>query len=104
MHPSSRTPLRKVWQLRALLAAALIWAGPTLACGSFAPRPTPTPTLPPTAPAVVAPLTTPHDRVVEVATPVAPDAGELSVGVAGAVQLPDQVIHIGADQSVFPSA
>ncbi len=72
MHPSSRTPLRKVWQLRALLAAALIWAGPTLACGSFAPRPTPTPTLPPTAPAVVAPLTTPAAQDVATPLPQAP--------------------------------
>jgi hypothetical protein len=45
--------------LRALLAAALIWAGPTLACGSFAPRPTPTPTLPPATAAVIAPVATP---------------------------------------------
>jgi uncharacterized protein YgiM (DUF1202 family) len=29
------------------LATSLIWLGPTLACGSFAPRPTPTPTPPP---------------------------------------------------------
>lgn len=38
-----------------LLAASLLWAAPTLACGSFAPRPTPTPTLP--APVVVAEAT-----------------------------------------------
>jgi uncharacterized protein YgiM (DUF1202 family) len=41
--------LRRSWQLRALFAVALIWLAPTLACGSFAPRPTPTPTLPPIA-------------------------------------------------------
>ena len=39
-------PLNHRWRLRALLAASLIWLGPTLACGSFAPRPTPTPTQP----------------------------------------------------------
>jgi hypothetical protein len=33
------------WQVRMLLAVSLIWLGPTLACGSFAPRPTPTPTV-----------------------------------------------------------
>ena len=47
---ASITPTRRTlshrWKLRALLAASLIWLGPTLACGSFAPRPTPTPTLP----------------------------------------------------------
>jgi hypothetical protein len=37
----SRTP-----QLRVLFALSLLWLGPTLACGSFAPRPTPTPTTP----------------------------------------------------------
>lgn len=41
-----------MWQLRALLAASLIWLGPTIACGSFAPRPTPTPTPPPVETAV----------------------------------------------------
>jgi uncharacterized protein YgiM (DUF1202 family) len=34
------------WQLRMLFALCLIWLGPTIACGSFAPRPTPTPTTP----------------------------------------------------------
>ena len=44
---SRRGRLRRTWQLRALLAVSLIWLAPTLACGSFAPRPTPTPTTPP---------------------------------------------------------
>ena len=43
-HPG-RTRLRKIWKLRAWLLVSLIWLGPTLACGSFAPRPTPTPTV-----------------------------------------------------------
>lgn len=36
-------------RLTALLAVSLIWAVPTLACGSFAPRPTTVPTPPPVA-------------------------------------------------------
>ena len=39
--------LSNLWRLRALLILSLIWIAPSLACGSFAPRPTPTPTLPP---------------------------------------------------------
>lgn len=48
-------------RLRALVAASLLWAGPILACGSFAPRPTPTPTLAPVTTAATAsdPATTP---------------------------------------------
>lgn len=45
-HSAKRSGLKS---LQTLLAMSLIWAGPTLACGSFAPRPTPTPTSPPTA-------------------------------------------------------
>jgi hypothetical protein len=41
-----RIRLSRSWQLRAVLAVSLIWLAPTLACGSFASRPTPTPTLP----------------------------------------------------------
>lgn len=39
--------LQHSWQLRLLLAFSLLWLAPTLACGSFAPRPTPTPSPPP---------------------------------------------------------
>ncbi len=39
--------IKPFWQLRILLALSLLWLAPTLACGSFAPRPTATPTLPP---------------------------------------------------------
>jgi hypothetical protein len=35
--------LQRSWQLRILLALSILWLAPTLACGSFAPRPTPTP-------------------------------------------------------------
>lgn len=38
--------LSQVWQVRMLLALSLTWIAPTLACGSFAPRPSPTPTPP----------------------------------------------------------
>ncbi|MCB0046726.1 MAG: SH3 domain-containing protein [Caldilineaceae bacterium] len=34
------------WSVRVALAFSILWLAPTLACGSFAPRPTPTPTLP----------------------------------------------------------
>jgi len=37
--------LWKTPPIRVLFALSLLWLGPTLACGSFAPRPTPTPTL-----------------------------------------------------------
>lgn len=47
MRQPKRGRLSRKWQLRALFAVAVIWLAPTVACGSFAPRPTPTPTLPP---------------------------------------------------------
>ena len=36
------------WKARVLLAFAVIWLAPSVACGSFAPRPTPTPSPPAT--------------------------------------------------------
>jgi hypothetical protein len=45
--PERRGGLARTWQFRILLALSLLWVSPTLACGSFAPRPTATPTLPP---------------------------------------------------------
>ena len=67
------------WQVRLFLAFSLIWLAPTLACGSFAPRPTPTPTpiVPiappdtPTAPGAAETQPTPTPTVVEPPT-VAP--------------------------------
>jgi len=44
--PKSQT-LASLWRLRMLLVLSLLWLVPSLACGSFAPRPTPTPTPPP---------------------------------------------------------
>ncbi len=43
------------WQARVLLALSVIWLAPTVACGSFAPRPSPTPS-PPATP-ILAPAT-----------------------------------------------
>lgn len=43
MNPTTKSPLGQLRQLRALLFLCLLWLIPTLACGSFAPRPTPTP-------------------------------------------------------------
>ncbi|CAN5839838.1 hypothetical protein BH10CHL1_BH10CHL1_22260 [soil metagenome] len=37
--------LSKAWQLRLLFAVSLTWLAPTIACGSFAPRPLPTATV-----------------------------------------------------------
>lgn len=52
---TTRRPLLSSWQSRVLLALSLTWAAPALACGSFAPRPTPTPTTPPVAQVTQAP-------------------------------------------------
>lgn len=43
MNSTNRSPLHQLGQLRSLLILCLLWLIPTLACGSFAPRPTPTP-------------------------------------------------------------
>ena len=55
MNPTIKSPLRQLGQLRSLLALCLLWLVPTLACGSFAPRPTPTPSPIPATPVVVLP-------------------------------------------------
>lgn len=53
MSDDTPKPRRKPlgWGARILLALSVLWLAPSLACGSFAPRPTPTPTFaaPPTA-------------------------------------------------------
>lgn len=108
--PSTSKALAKSWKLRALLAVSLIWLGPTLACGSFAPRPTPTPTevvvdtpaavvntpLPPTpiinlnateAP-TVAPATPTPAPTATLSTTVAAENG-LAVGQPARVTAPD---------------
>jgi|GEM_PF-417703 len=57
--------LGHTWQMRIFLGISIIWLGPTLACGSFAPRPSPTPTAvvtvlePATVPAIGGPLAAP---------------------------------------------
>jgi SH3-like domain-containing protein len=58
-------------RLRLLFAAALIWGAPTLACGSFASRPTPTPTPPIAADSTVEP-TGPSGGPVALQTPILP--------------------------------
>ena len=56
-------------QLRILLAISLIWLIPTLACGSFAPRPTPTPTTPPLVDQAIQPSDGSEPDVQLVSTP-----------------------------------
>lgn len=54
MNPTTKSPLRQLGQLRSLLVISLLWLIPSLACGSFAPRPTPTPSpVPATAVSVI---------------------------------------------------
>lgn len=59
----------RVDALRMLFAVSLLWLVPTLACGSFAPRPTPTPTPPPSTPIVAQAPGTGNDSP-DVATPL----------------------------------
>ena len=67
------TPVASFWRLRMLLALSLLWLAPTLACGSFAPRPTATPTLPPVS--VDAPASVGEPEVLSV-TAVAPASAD----------------------------
>lgn len=64
--PGKARPVQKTPSVRLLLGLSVLWLLPTMACGSFAPRPTPTPTVAvtPTLP-VVAGESTPEP----VATP-----------------------------------
>lgn len=57
------------WQARVLLAFAVIWLAPTLACGSFAPRPTPTPS-PPATPFLPPVAGTTGDAATPASTPL----------------------------------
>lgn len=61
--------LAQRWQVRMLLMLSLLWLAPTLACGSFAPRPTPTPTPPLAAPILETPTIDPGSATVATATP-----------------------------------
>lgn len=65
----TESPLHSLWNLRGLLVLSLIWLAPSLACGSFAPRPTPTPTPPPATPIVAQGPVTGNDAV-PIATPL----------------------------------
>lgn len=84
-------PLRTWRTLTALLVLSLLWLGPTLACGSFAPRPTPTPTPLPTdtpqtaatptaAPALLEPTATFTPNPTATFTPTPQPGTELMVG------------------------
>jgi uncharacterized protein YgiM (DUF1202 family) len=102
MRQSKRGGLGRKWQLRALLAVSLIWLAPTLACGSFAPRPTPTPTLPPVSTAAAAAatatplvnLSTPEPSAAETPTaaPTATFTATAVPGTALAVGQPARVV------------
>ncbi len=75
MKPTAQNPrasqiLATLWRLRLLAVLSLMWLGPTLACGSFAPRPTPTPTLPPEVASPPTSLAEPP--VTELPTPLPP--------------------------------
>src|SRR5215216_7473486 len=68
MNLTTKSPLRQLGQLRSLLFLCLLWLLPTLACGSFAPRPTPTPSPLPATPS--AGLQSTPNSVEGVATPL----------------------------------
>lgn len=74
------------WKTRLLIAFSLVWLGPTLACGSFAPRPTPSPTpaATPAPPAGALPAETPTPAIQEAAPVVeaAPTIAPLVVPTA----------------------
>jgi uncharacterized protein YgiM (DUF1202 family) len=94
-----RSGLTRNWRLRALLAVSLIWLGPTLACGSFAPRPTPTPTPPPADTAVAEPPTeTPVISLSNTPVPVAVTeavATEAPTATFTATPVPGTALSIG---------
>ena len=68
MNPTTKSPLRQLGQLRSLLLLCLLWLIPSLACGSFAPRPTPTPSPIPVTPVAV--ITGTNTLTTTVATPL----------------------------------
>jgi hypothetical protein len=73
---------RTLRRLRALFAVALIWALPTLACGSFAPRPTPTPTVPPPTPTLPGASADNTQPTAAAPTPEPPSINPVGTGVA----------------------
>ncbi len=111
LRPSHRFHrLGRSWQLRVLFGLSLIWLGPVLACGSFAPRPTPTPTtavvIPdittagapsepnvglvdaPTAEPTPTPTMIPLATEAETATPAPPAGNVLAVGQPARIVAP----------------
>lgn len=92
MNQTTKSPLRQLGPMRGLLVLCLLWLVPTLACGSFAPRPTPTPSPAPATPIAVIsgtealtttvatplpqlPIDTPTPAVTATLTPTAPTTG-----------------------------
>lgn len=107
VHQSAAQRSRR-WQLRVMAAISLIWVAPALACGSFAPRPTPTPTQPVATPSemVTGAAATPNiggpvvDATAPVAEPPAPEATPTPAptpmpGTALAVGQPARVVAPG---------
>lgn len=99
--------------LPVLMALSLLWLAPALACGSFAPRPTPTPTIStpdtffPTIPATASAgepeastqpiLETPAPEIVATDTPVAePTATPVPTPAPGTVLQPGQPARVTA--------
>ena len=84
-------------RIQALAATSLIWAGPILACGSFAPRPTAVPTpLPLTTPApgdTATPLIDLQATPIPLAVPDTPTAGPTATFTP--TPLPGTVLAIG---------
>jgi uncharacterized protein YgiM (DUF1202 family) len=68
MNQPTKSPLRQLGQHRSLLYFCLLWLIPTLACGSFAPRPTPTPSPVPATPVAV--VTSNEALTTTIATPL----------------------------------
>lgn len=83
---------RRSVPLRLLFAISMLWGVPTVACGSFAPRPTPTASPQPTttyvAPAALAPTATPTVllQIIELTPTPAPTATETPAPQADGLQ------------------
>ncbi len=88
------------WKGRVLLSLSVTWLLPSLACGSFAPRPTPTPTVPP-APAPIVAATTAVGGPADEALPTTPQA---PLAVLPEVSTPDPGAVTTAPAPVAPPA
>lgn len=86
MNSTTLSPLRQLGQLRSLLVLCLLWLVPTLACGSFAPRPTPTPSPLPTTPVAV--VTGSDAQATAIATPLPEISAETPTPIVTATLTP----------------